>query len=279
MRQTGNHASVAIWGLGNEIYQADATSRAQLAELHLQARRDDPRRPTVYAHCCAADDDGLALQTDITGYNRYYGWYDHEFADIGPWADALHRKLPARAIGIGEYGAGASVLQQEDPPKRPVPASRWHPEQYQALFHEAYWRQIRERPWLWGTFVWLAFDHASAGRNEGDRPGVNDKGLVTYDRQVRKDAFYWYRANWNREPMVYITSRRHTLRATGPTDVKVYTNAARVTLELNGKPVGTKEPADRIAVWPNVTLASGRNVLRVSTEAGLTDTVVWEATP
>jgi beta-galactosidase len=250
-----------------------------LAELQLQARREDPSRPTAYAHCCAADDDGLALQTDVTGYNRYYGWYDREFADIGPWADALHRKLPARAIGLSEYGAGASVLQQEDPPQRPVPASRWHPEQYQALFHEAYWRQIRERPWLWGSFVWVGFDLASAGRDEGDRAGVNDKGLVTYDRQVRKDAFFWYRAQWSREPVVYIASRRHTLRAAGPTAVKVYTNAARVTLEVNGKPVGSKEPSDRIAVWPQVALATGRNVLRVSTEGGLTDTVVWEATP
>jgi beta-galactosidase len=279
MRQTGNHPSVAIWGLGNEVYQADATSRGLLAELHLQARRDDPLRPTAYAHCCAADDDGLALQTDITGYNRYYGWYDHELADIGPWADALHRKMPSRAIGLSEYGAGASVLQQQDPPPRPVPKSGWHPEQYQALFHEAYWRQIRERPWLWGSFVWVGFDLASAGRDEGDRPGINDKGLVTYDRQVRKDAFFWYRAQWSREPMAYITSRRHTLRAAGPTAVKVYSNAARVTLEVNGKAVGSKEPADRIAVWPQVALAPGRNVLRVSTDGGLTDTVVWEATP
>ncbi|MGM9490003.1 glycoside hydrolase family 2 TIM barrel-domain containing protein [Ideonella sp. YS5] len=279
MRQTGNHPSVAIWGLGNEVYQADAVSRGLLAELQLQARRDDPRRPTAYAHCCAADNDGLALQTDITGYNRYYGWYDHEFADVGPWADALHRQMPGRAVGLSEYGAGGSVLQQEDPPKRPVPKSGWHPEQYQALFHEAWWRQIRERPWLWGSFVWVGFDLASAGRDEGDRPGINDKGLVTYDRQVRKDAFFWYRAQWSREPVVYITSRRHTLRAAGPTAVKVYTNAARVTLEVNGKAVGSKEPSDRIAVWPQVALATGRNVLRVSTEGGLTDTVVWEASP
>jgi beta-galactosidase len=279
MRQTGNHPAVAIWGLGNEIYEADVASRALLAQLHLQVRRDDPRRPTAYAHCCAADDDGLALQTDITGYNRYYGWYDRELADIGPWADALHRKMPARAIGLTEYGAGASVLHQQDPPQRPVPESRWHPEQYQALFHEAYWRQIRTRPWLWGSFVWVGFDLASAGRNEGDRAGVNDKGLVTYDRQLRKDAFYWYRAQWNPAPMVYITSRRHTRRPAGPNAVKVYTNAARVTLEVNGRAVGSIEPADRIALWPQVALATGRNVLRVSTEAGLTDTVVWEVSP
>ncbi|MFZ5551259.1 MAG: glycoside hydrolase family 2 TIM barrel-domain containing protein [Pseudomonadota bacterium] len=279
VRQTGHHASVAVWGLGNEVYRSDEPIRALLAEMHALAKREDPRRPTAYAHCCAPDDHPMALQADLTGYNRYWGWYDGAFTDVGPWADKLRAQLPRRPIGLGEYGAGASVLHQQDPPQRPEPGGRWHPEQYQALFHEAYWAQISKRPWLWGSFVWLAFDHASAGRNEGDRPGVNDKGLVTYDRRVRKDAFFWYQAQWASAPMVHITSRRHTLRKTGPNAVKVYTNAARVTLEVNGKSIGSMEPADRIAEWPEVALAAGRNVLRVSTEAGLTDTVVWEASP
>lgn len=276
MRQTGHHPSVAVWGLGNEVYQVDATSRALLAEVHALAKREDPRRPTAYAHCCAADDDPLALATDITGYNRYWGWYDGALTDLGPWADALHRRLPARPIGLGEYGAGASVLHHEDSPKRPEPAGRWHPEEYQALFHEAYWAQIRTRPWLWGSFVWLAFDHASAGRNEGDRPGVNDKGLVTYDRRYRKDAFQFYRAQWSRLPMVHIAGRRHTPRPAGPVAVKAYTNAARATLELNGRVLGTATSAHGIALWPGVPLAPGHNVLRVRTDSGASDSVVWE---
>ena len=276
IRQNREHPSVAIWGLGNEVYRSDEPVRALLAELHAQAKHEDPQRLTAYAHCCAADDHPMALQADLTGYNRYWGWYDGELSDIGPWADKLHARLPSRAIAISEYGAGASALQQQDPPQRPKPGSRWHPEQYQALFHEAYWAQISTRPWMAGSFVWLAFDHASAGRTEGDRPGVNDKGLVSYDRKTLKDAYHFYRAHWSRTPMVHIASPRFTPRPAGPVPVKVYTNAARVTLEVNGVAFAGKTPVDRMAVWPDVPLAVGRNVLSVRTEAGATDSVEWE---
>ena len=276
IRQNREHPSVAIWGLGNEVYRSDEPVRALLAELHAQAKHEDPQRLTAYAHCCAADDHPMALQADLTGYNRYWGWYDGELSDIGPWADKLHARLPSRAIAISEYGAGASALQQQDPPQRPKPGSRWHPEQYQALFHEAYWAQISTRPWMAGSFVWLAFHHASAARNDGDRPGVNDKGLVSYDRKTLKDAYHFYRAHWSRTPMVHIASPRFTPRPAGPVPVKVYTNAARVTLEVNGVAFAGKTPVDRMAVWPDVPLAVGRNVLSVRTEAGATDSVEWE---
>jgi beta-galactosidase len=279
VRQNRHHASVAIWGVGNEVYRSDEPIRALLADLHALAKQEDPSRLTTYAHCCAPDDHPMALQTDLAAYNRYWGWYDGDFTDLGPWADRLHAKLPGKPIGLGEYGAGASALQQEDPPRRPEPGGRWHPEQYQALFHEAYGRQIAERPFLWGHFVWLGFDHASAGRNEGDRPGINDKGLVTYDRRMRKDAYHYYRAHWSRAPMVHIASRRHTPRPAGPATVKVYTNAERATLELNGRPIGSARAANRIVLWPDVPLEPGRNTLVVRTDAGATDAVVWEGRP
>jgi beta-galactosidase len=279
VRQNRHHASVAIWGLGNEVYRSDAPIRALLADLHNLAKQEDPSRLTTYAHCCAADDDPMALQTDLAAYNRYWGWYDGEVTDIGPWADKLHAKLPAKAIGLGEYGAGASALQQEDPPKRPVPNSRWHPEQYQALFHEAYARQIAARPFLWGTFVWLGFDHASAGRNEGDAPGINDKGLVSYDRQLRKDAFYLYQAYWRQQPMVHISSPRFSPRPAGPTSIKVYSNGKRATLILDGKSLGALSVKDHLAQWSAVALSPGRHHLSVSTDHGATDAIDWDCTP
>jgi beta-galactosidase len=279
VRQNRHHASVAIWGLGNEVYRSDEPIRALLADLHRLAKQEDPSRLTTYAHCCAADDHPMALQTDLAAYNRYWGWYDGEFTDIGPWADKLHAKLPAKAIGLGEYGAGASALQEEDPPKRPVPNSRWHPEQYQALFHEAYARQIAARPFLWGTFVWLGFDHASAGRNEGDAPGINDKGLVSYDRKLRKDAFYLYQAYWRQQPMVHISSPRATPRVAGPTHIKVYSNGDRATLTLDGKSLGTLSVQDHLAQWSAVALSPGRHRLSVSTDHGATDAIDWDCTP
>ena len=156
-----------------------------------------------------------------------------------------------------------------------MPTSGWHPEQYQALYHEKNWLELKDKPYLWGTFVWVAFDLASAGRNEGDRRGINDKGLVTYDRKIRKDAWYWYQANWSDKPMLHITSKRFTVRHDAPAEVKAYTNAGPATLFVNGVEVGTKSPEDHIVRW-QVTLAKGPNRIEVrSAGNALSDAVDW----
>lgn len=272
--QNFNHPSVVLWGIGNEVYSEEPKVLSILKELHQVAKHTDPSRPTVYAHCCQADDHPKALVTDVVGFNRYFGWYPDQKGTIGEWAERFHAAHPARAFAVSEYGAGASVLHQEDPPRQPVPASDWHPEQYQALYHEKNWLELRDKPYLWGTFVWVAFDLASAGRNEGDRPGINDKGLVTYDRKVRKYAWYWYQANWSERPMLYISSRRFTLRNRPAAEVKAYTNAGRATLYVNGVEIGSQVPTDHILCWP-VTLRGGPNRIEVRSATGLIDSVEW----
>lgn len=272
--QTYNHPSVVLWGLGNEVYADEPKVARVLQELHEAARQADPSRPTVYAHCCQADDHPKAMVSDVIGFNRYFGWYpDQSGNTIGKWAEGFHAAHPDRAFAVSEYGAGASILHQEDPPRTVVPASGWHPEQYQAEYHERNWLELKDKPYVWGTFVWVGFDLASAGRHEGDRRGINDKGLVTYDRQVRKDAWYWYQAWWSDEPMLHITSRRFAERADPAATVKVYTNAAAATLLANGVEVGTRRAENRIVSWP-LTLRPGANVIEVRAGA-LTDRVEW----
>jgi len=275
VKQNYNHPAVVVWGLGNEVYKSNQASHDLLAQLHRTAKALDPHRLTSYAHCCAADDDPQSLQTDLIAFNRYYGWYEGEVTDIGPWADRVHAAQPSRAIGVSEYGAGASVLQQEEPALRPVPASRWHPEQYQALFHEAYWRQLRVRPWLWATFVWVGFDLPSAGRDEGDRRGFNDKGLVTYDRRTRKDAWYWYQANWSSVPMVHLAGRRYSPRSGTRTDVKVYSNAAHVTLQVDDTAPVTQPVTDHVATWQGLELPAGVHRLTATGDGKVTDSIEW----
>ena len=273
--QNTNHPSVVMWGLGNEIYSTEPHVLSLLEELNRVAVRTDLTRPTVYAHCCQADDHPKAMVTGLIAFNRYFGWYPDQKGTIGDWAARFHAALPERPFGVSEYGAGASILHQEDPPRQPVPASGWHPEQYQALYHERNWRELRDKPYLWGTFVWVAFDLASAGRREGDRPGINDKGLVTYDRKTRKDAFYWYKANWSDEPVLYLTSRRFTRRLDPNVEVKAYTNRGAATLLLNGKSAGTIEPQDHILRW-QVRLREGENRIEVrSSDGKLSDGAVW----
>lgn len=279
VRQNFNHPSVFVWGLGNEIYKVDAASGRVLDAMQRLVHAEDASRPTAYANCCAPIDGPQAMHTDVVASNVYFGWYDKEFADLAPFLSSNHAKRPRTPEALSEYGAGGSALQQEDPVRRPVAASRWHPEQYQALYHEAAWRQIEAAPWLWASFVWTGFDFASSGRNEGDGPGVNDKGLVGMDRTVRKDAYYWYQANWSSRPMAWITSRRAVRRTTAEVEVevKVYSNQPAARLRVNGVDLGERSVEGRIARWP-VRLAPGAN--RIEVQAGaVQDSVEWHLEP
>lgn len=273
IRQNHHHPAIAVWGLGNEVYATDDVADQTIALMQAVAAEEDPGRATAYAHCCQDDLDRKALHADLTAYNRYFGWYDETFARIGAWADERRARDPARPTGVGEFGAGASVLHQQSPPDRPVPDGDWHPEQYQTAFHEAYWRALRDRPWLWGSFVWVGFDLASDGRDEGDRAGINDKGLVTYDRAVRKDAWYWYQANWSDRPMVHILDRRLTTDTAAPA-VRAYSNLSSLELFINGRSAGAARVVDHVATWVEVPVPDGLNHIEARGPDGVSD-AVW----
>ncbi len=217
---------------------------------------------------------------DITGFNEYFGWYGGATSDFGPFADNLHAAYPTRCVGISEYGAGASIIQHsEEPLSAPAPYGTPHPEEWQNKFHEDYWLAMEQRPYLWIKTVWNMFDFAVDGRNEGDTPGRNDKGLVTYDRLVRKDAFYWYKANWTTNAMVYITGHTFTNRLTNAITAKVYANCDAVELFLNGASQGTRTSTTSIFTW-SITLVVGSNYVQaVGTKgvAQVSDSVVWFA--
>ncbi len=280
IRQNFNHPSICLWSIGNEQGSDTSATNTLLADLAGIVAAEDPGRLSTYAQA-GGGTNGLITHTDTAGFNVYYGWYYGSTSDFGPWADNLHAAQPSRTIAVSEYGAGAAITQHQDNPPKPVAGSTWHPEEYQALFHEATWKQIQTRPYLWGTFVWNMFDFAVDSRNEGDTPGRNDKGLVTYDRATRKDAFFWYKANWTTTPFVYVTSRRYTNRTTATTTVKAYGNVDSATLTVNGASQGTKTSTDHIYQWP-ITLTPGTNTITVTgTRAGstYTDTVIWTYSP
>lgn len=280
IRQNYNHPSIFVWGLENEVIDNITDPNPLIAELNALSHSEDPTRPTTVA-ANLGDDNPINWHSDLVGFNKYFGWYYGRPADLGAWADGVHAAYPLGKIAVSEYGAGAGLHDHALPPTAALPQVG-HSEEYQALFHEAYWKALAARRFLWGKFVWQMFDSASDGRDElangADALGINDKGLVTFDRVTKKDAFYWYKANWSVDPFVYITSRRFTERTNPVTSIKVYSNLASVELRVNGSSLGAKQSADHIFTWDDVALAAGANQIEARASAGAQtqiDSVTW----
>ena len=248
--QQYNHPSICFWSIANEI-SIGGVSEALYKELRVLngiAKEMDPSRITVMANMgSVAPKSPLWQTTDAVSVNQYLGWYDGEYTDYGPFLDRLHAALPDRPLALSEYGAEAVLKWHSDSPRRMD-----YTEEYQALVHESAWDAISGRPWLLGSWVWNMFDFAAGHRDEGGVKGRNNKGLVTYDRKVRKDAFWFYKACWSSEPFVYITGKRFTRRAGETADIKVYSNLPRVTLS-NGHDEWTSE-GGHVFLFPAVPL-------------------------
>jgi beta-galactosidase len=275
IRQQINHPSVFAWSLYNEVKNTSNFAEA-LVRLNDLAHKEDPTRPTIAATCHKGPP--INTVTDLLGWNRYPLWYSEDTPAM--MLDACQGTSHDGGIVVSEYGAGACVKNHEEVPKKPVAnKTPWHPEEWQSHVHEQCWAAIRERPFIWGSFVWAMFEFHSARRNEGDHAGRNDKGLVSADRQVKKDAFYFYKANWTDEPMVYISSRRFVERQQPKVAIKVYANVDSVELKVNGVPLATVKPDNlMIAKWTDVDLAKGENKIEVTGSRGgksVSDCCVW----
>ena len=282
IRQNINHPSIFTWSLGNEISSASDDPHSELQDLNAIVHGEDPTRPTIHA-TMTDERPQMNKIPDLLGWNIYPGWYAGAKEDYGSYLDARRNSSKSGGFCVSEYGAGANAAQHEQNPKHPTPKGPWHPEEWQAEVHEAAWAALKQRPFVWGTFVWCMFDFAVASRNEGSTPGLNDKGLVSRDRKIKKDAFYFYKANWNEKPMIYITSRRHNERTNAITDVKIYSNAKSPVLFVNGVSQGKQGGSENhVFIWKNIKLSPGENKIAASATANdqpVTDECVFELSP
>jgi beta-galactosidase len=303
IRQNYNHPAIVVWSIGNEVdleatrTRGPSNAAALLRSLNDLAKREDNSRPTTFADCCETEEerpgtnaatsntprDVIVGLADTVGYNRYFGWYYGHVQELGPFLDRAHLRHPKLPMAVSEYGAGAAMTQHSDDPLGGSinPHGRPHPEEFQSSFHEQSWKQLESRPYLWGDFIWNMFDFASTERAEGDLTDINEKGLVSYDRATRKDAFYFYRANWSGSPTLHLNGRRYMDRAYGVIDVTAYSNAGEAALQVNAKSVGVTRCTGGICKWPAVRLDPGRNdVVATATIGGakLSDSLEWTFT-
>lgn len=267
--QNYNHPCIVTWGLSNEI-TISGKHRADMLDNHHELQKFvkelDPNRPTTlacYAMCTPFHP--VTKISDIVAWNLYLGWYVPGLFLNDLFMKFYHFMYPKRCLGYSEYGAEGMPNLHSARPRRGD-----HTEEYQAKYHEYMLKCFERHPFLWSTYVWNMFDFAADARNQGGEPGMNHKGLITFDRRIKKDSFYIYKAWWSDEPFVHLCGKRYEYRTESVSEVTVYSNQSEVSLYNNGKLVETKRGAH--AFHFKVELA-GENHLEV--RAGeLTDEAV-----
>ena len=239
--QNYNHPCIVTWGLSNEITISGRRYRRQMLknhhELQKMVKEMDPTRVTTLAcYAVCPHWHPVAHISDIVGWNLYLGWYIPGFFLNDLWISLWKFLYPKRCLGFSEYGAEGMPNLHSGKPKRGD-----NTEEYQNKYHEYMLECFKRHPYMWGNYVWNMFDFAADARNQGGEPGMNHKGLVTFDRKLKKDCFYLYKAYWTEAPFVYLAGRRYEYRTEAVTEITVYSTCGEVSLYNNGKLVETKK--------------------------------------
>ena len=264
IRQSFNHPSIYVWGLHNEVYQPHEYTASLTQALHDLAKTEDPDRYTVSVNGYGHAEHPVNQNADIQGMNRYFGWYEKKVQDIKPWIENMEKEYPWQKLMLTEYGADANIEHQTE---YLGDALNWtkpfYPETFQTKTHEYQWSVIAEHPSIIASYLWNTFDFAVPMWGRGGVPARNLKGLVTFDRKIKKDSYFWYKANWSKDPVLYLTQRRNTEREKKVTSVTIYSNIGTPKVYLNGQELNgiRKGYTDVHYVFDEVTLNNGKNTL------------------
>ena len=240
--QNYNHPCIVVWGVSNEITISGARLKKQMLENHRVlndlCHEMDPTRPTTLAcYAMCPHWHPVAHITDLVGWNLYLGWYVPGFFLNDWWIKFFHFLYPNRCLCYSEYGAEGMPNLHSKKPKRGD-----NSEEYHSKYHEYMLECFKRHPYMWAHYYWNMFDFAADARNQGGEPGMNHKGLITFDRKTKKDAFYLYKAYWNKkDKFVYLAGKRYEYRSAAKQTITVYSNLNEVSLYHNGKLVGTKK--------------------------------------
>lgn len=260
--QNYNHPSIVVWGMSNEITMQQYSDNILTNHEELKALINslDNTRKTVIANIGTLSFNHPLLKIpDAIAYNLYFGWYVGELKDNEIFFDSFHKENPNIAIGFSEYGCDTNVEYHTSSPTRGD-----YTEEYQDIYHEYILNMLKDRKWIWCSYAWNMFDFAADARNEGGAKGINQKGLVTFDRKTKKDVYYLYKAYWTNEPFIHLCSKRYIDRNEHITKIKVYSNLKDIELYVDGELID-KKSINKIAEFKinifgkhHITIKSGK---------------------
>lgn len=256
-----NHPSVVMWGLFSGLWTRGDSPITYLRSLNEEAHTLDPSRPTV---ACSNQNGEINFITDLIVWQQNVGWEKGSPDDVAIWCTQMRRNWSHLRSGVA-YG-NEGIPGHRDFEASPTPRTNWFPESRQTQFHESYAKYLDSDSLFWGVWINNLFDFGSARRPYG----INASGLVTIDRRLRKDAFYLYKALWNRdEPTLRLVDRRRQLRANEAQQFKIYTRE-QPTLRINGDTLPVREWAPCQWLSDSIRL-HGICTVQVTTPGGLSD--------
>ncbi|WP_326512875.1 glycoside hydrolase family 2 protein [Clostridium intestinale] len=261
IKQAYNHSSIYCWGVQNEITIGAENEKIyrMVENLVSIAREMDSSRFVSQANIhSVANESYLNGLTDFVGYNLYYGWYYKEMQDLGKRLDEFHEVRADIPVMVTEYGVDTNPRLHSY-----TPAIKDYTEEYQLLFQDNALRTFNERPFVLGGYVWAMFDFGSEIRNEGGEKGRNQKGLVTIDRKIKKDAFYLCKAYWSKQPFVKLAGSRFVNRHEEINDIVVLSNVAHIKLYLNNKFISEINNIEAMKKFSDIKLCFGKNTIKV----------------
>ncbi len=269
IRQNYNHPSIYTWGLHNEVYTPINYTASLTTQLHDLAKTEDPYRYTVSVNGYGDPGHGVNMNADIQGINRYFGWYEKKIQDMEPWIEGMEKDYPNYKIMLAEYGTEANIYHQQEVVGDVGDCcgfDKRYNETFATRFHEIQWGYIAKHPYILASYLWNTFDFATPASSQGGVEARNMKGLVTFDRNLKKDPFYWYKANWSKDPVLYLTQRRVTERENKITLVTVYSNIGVPQLFVNGIEVKSYKMGTTNVhyIFENVELKEGINEIEVN---------------
>lgn len=258
--QNSHHPSICFWGIQNEIAMGGESLQMYkgVNDLNDLFHQILPKGISASANMYFVKNDStLNFITDLLGYNHYFGWYYGKEEELNDWLDCFHKENPQVKLGISEYGADCNLKFHSDQPK-----VKDYSEEFQAVYHEKTYKIIESKPYLWGSYVWNMFDFGSSVRNEGGTVGKNAKGLVTFDRKVKKDAFYFYKSRWSDHKFVHLCEKRFVKRSHEKINIKAYSNLNELSLYVNDEFISMKS-CDSVFIFEDIPLKMGENKVRV----------------
>lgn len=261
IKQCYNHTSIYCWGVQNEITIACENEQIykMVEDLENYVKTLDKTRYTAQANIYSVENKSyLNTLTDLVGYNLYYGWYYKEIGDLQVRLDNFHKENPNIPLMVTEYGVDTNPKYHSYNPK-----VKDYTEEYQLIFCDNALKAFEEREFVLGGYVWNLFDFGSSYRDEGGKKGLNQKGLVTIDRKVKKDAFYLYKAYWSQEPFVKLAGSRFINRHEKQNDIIVLSNVKKLCLYVNDVLVKEVNRENAMTKFQDVKLEKGRNVINV----------------